>query len=65
MLLSVLLYSSILVSFDVSLSLTFNVVSRCFVYAVFKVLISELILLEAHGLKWTRTTDLTLIRRAL
>ena len=33
-----------------------------FQYSVFKV---QFRALSAHGLKWTRTTDLTLIRRAL
>ena len=34
-------------------------------YSVFKVRLQILLPESANGLKWTRTTDLTLIRRAL
>ena len=47
---------------SLSLRLTY---SRCFVYAVFKVRCWQSINTLPSGLKWTRTTDLTLIRRAL
>ena len=49
------------------LELLFMILSRySFQYVVFKVRGTlQTNLFEANGLKWTRTTDLTLIRRAL
>ena len=49
------------------LELLFMILSRySFQYVVFKVRgTSQAKLLSTNGLKWTRTTDLTLIRRAL
>ena len=53
----------LLLTFD----LLFMILSRySFQYVVFKVRgTSQAKLLSTNGLKWTRTTDLTLIRRAL
>ncbi len=39
--------------------------NQIYMYAVFKVQYPGLNYLRPNGLKWTRTTDLTLIRRAL
>ena len=49
------------------LELLFMILSRySFQYVIFKVRgTSQAKLLSTNGLKWTRTTDLTLIRRAL
>ena len=49
------------------LEMLFMILSRySFQYVVFKVRgTSQAKLLSTNGLKWTRTTDLTLIRRAL